>query len=217
MSDRVFIVAGGPSLRGFPFEKLRQEDTIAVNVSAFDVPEPTYCITADSGIFRKLQEGYFQGIDTTWVVVSNPEHCTMKFRDGQFKHKRTGYVYNPFTANMLIRNAGVEGIGFTFKDFRTGYNSGFCGFQLAVLLRYRQIFLLGFDMNTNVPKDHYHDRYGKDKKIGGGLLDRFYENFRLAFEMIEKNKDIDVKIYSCSKISRLNQHIPYVALEDIIP
>ena len=209
MNNEIFIIGGGPSLKGFPFELLRDKDTIAANVAAFDVPNPTYCITADSGTFRKIQEGYFKGIDSTWVMVSNPEHCTMKFRDGQFKHIHSGFVYNPFCVNLLIRNAGVEGIGFSFKDFRTGYNSGFCGFQLAVLLRYRKIYLLGFDLNLNSPKSHYHNRYqGGKKKIQNERLTLYYNNFKLAFEIVKRETDIEV--FSCSKTSRLNQLIPYV-------
>lgn len=214
MNKEIFIIGGGPSLQGFPFCQLENKDTIAVNMAAFDVPNPTYCITADSSIFRKIQEGYFKGIDTTWVLVTNPEHCSMKFRDGRFKHVRDGYVYNPFCVNMLIRNAGVEGIGFSFKDFKTGYNSGFCGMQLAILLRYKKIYLLGFDLNTNAIKCHYHNRYqGGKKKIGNQILDRYYENFKLAFEIIKKETDIEV--ISCSKNSRLNQLIKFVPFGDL--
>ena len=63
MRDEVFIVGGGSSLSGFDFQKLKNRDTIAINMSALDVPNPTYCITADSGIFRKIQTGYFKDIE----------------------------------------------------------------------------------------------------------------------------------------------------------
>ena len=44
-NNEVFVVAGGPSLTGFPFDRLRARDTIAVNVSALDVPDPTLLST----------------------------------------------------------------------------------------------------------------------------------------------------------------------------
>ncbi len=214
MDREIFIVGGGSSLEGFPFGQLKDKNTIAVNMAAFDVPNPTYCITADSGIFRKIQEGYFKGIDTAWVMVSNAEHCSMKFRDGQFKNLKTGFVHNPFCVNMLIRNAGVVGIGFSFKDFKTGYNSGFCAFQLAVLLGYKKIYLLGFDLNLNPVKCHYHNRYqGGTKKINNKCLNRFYDNFKLAFEAVKR--ETDVKVISCSKGSRLNQLIPYIPFGEL--
>ena len=213
MND-VYIIGGGPSLREIDFNKLKDLDTIAVNMAAFDVPNPTYCITADSGIFRKIQEGGFKGIDTTWVMVTNAEHCTMKFRKGVFKNTKTGFVHNPFCVNLLIRNAGVDGIGFSFKDFRTGYNSGFCGFQLAVLLRYKKIYLLGVDLNPNASKCHYHNRYqGGKGRISDGRLDLYYNGFKSAFKIIKK--ETDIQVFSCSKTSRLNQLIPYVPFGEL--
>lgn len=210
----IFIIGGGSSLQGFPFRKLKDKDTIAVNVAALDVPNPTYCITADSGIFRKLQKGYFKEVDTTWVIVTNPEHATMKWRDGKFIHIGTGFVYNLLIPNMVIRNSGTDGIGFSFKDFKTGYNSGFCAFQFAVLLGYKKIYLLGFDLNLNTTKSHYHDRYQKGlMKINDKDLNRYYANFKLAFEIIKEKTDI--KVISCSKGSRLNQLISYIPFGEL--
>ena len=212
--DEIFIIGGGSSLIGFPFNQLKDKNTIAVNMAALDVPSPTFCITADSGIFRKVQEGYFTSVNTTWVMVTNPEHCSMKFRNGIFKNEKTGYVHNPFCVNMLIRNAGVEGIGFSFKDFKTGYNSGFCGFQLAVLLRYKKIYLLGFDLNPTAVRCHYHDKYNNGKKrIPDNRLNLYYNNFKLAFETIKKKTDIEV--ISCSKNSRLNSLIKFIPFEKL--
>lgn len=201
----VYIIGGGPSLRGFDFQTLKNKDTIAVNVAAYDVPNPTYCITADSGIFRKLQEKKFDGIKTTWVFVTNPNHCSMKWKNGVFKNVHTDYVYNLFAANMVIRNAGTEGLGFSFDDFRTGYNSGFCAFQLAVILRYKRIHLLGMDLTDGT---HYHTRYSGRIKITE--LDKFYRNFILALEIIRTQTEIEV--ISHSKISRLNKVIPYESM-----
>ena len=212
MKDEIFIVGGGSSLRGFDFSKLKDFDTIAVNMSVLDVPNPTYGITADSTIFRKVQEGYFKDTKTTWVLVTNPNHCTMKWRDGKFVHEKNGFVYNLFCMNMIIRNAGVEGIGFSFDDFRTGYNSGFCGFQLAVLLGYKEIYLLGFDL-TSSSQCHYHDRY-KGRKIKKESFDRYYNNFVLALKKIKD--ETDIKVYSCSSISRLNKIISYVSFNNFI-
>ncbi len=213
-NSEIFVIGSGSSLIGFPFNQLKDKNTIAVNMAAFDVSNPTYCITADSGIFRKVQEGYFKGIDTTWVMVTNAEHCSMKFRNGQFKNEKTGYIHNPFCVNMLIRNAGTDGIGFSFKDFKTGYNSGFCGLQLAILLGYKRIYLLGFDLNPKTVKCHYHNRYQDGKKrIPDNRLRLYSNNFKLALEIIKKETDIEV--ISCSKNSVLNQFIPYKPFEKL--
>ncbi len=206
MKDDVYIIGGGPSLKNFDFEGLRYLDTIAVNVAALDVPDPTFCITADSGQFQKLQEGYYKGIDTTWVLVTNPDHCTMKWKNGVFKHKKSGYIYNLFASTMVIKNTGVEGLGFRFNDFRTGYNSGFCAFQLAFLLGYKQIHLLGIDLNDGT---HYHNRYGGI--INKGSLRDFYLNFVRAIKILQERTQIQV--ISHSPISKLNSVIPYQLFE----
>jgi len=212
-NDEIFIVGGGPSLKGFPFEQLKDRNTIAVNVAAFDVPNPTYCITADSSIFRKVQEGRFKEIDTTWVIVLTPNHPVMQFKDGRIQRRNSNFVYNPFCVNIIIKYMKCEGLGFSFKDFRTGYNSGFCAFQLAVLLRYKKIYLLGFDLNLSPNSCHYHKRY-KHRRINNKDLQCYFDNFKLAFEIIKKKTNIEV--FSCSKTSRLNQLIPYVPFEELI-
>lgn len=209
MSRKIYIVGGGHTLQGYDFGKLKDIETIAVNVSALDVPDPTYSITADSSILQRIQENYFKNVKTTWVLVTNPNHCTMKWHDGRFVHKN-GFVYNLFCVNMVIRNNGVEGIGFSFDDFRTGYNSGFCAFQLAVLLGYDEIHLLGFDLQPKV-KSHYHNRYGKDKRINGRTLDKFYQNFVVALKIL-KEKRPDICVISRSSVSRLNGIILYEKL-----
>jgi hypothetical protein len=211
MFNEVFIIGGGSSLRDFNFNSLKDKDTIAVNMAALDVPEPTYCITADSSIFQKIQQGFFEKVNTTWVLVTNDKHCTMQMKDGKFQNIKNSFVYNLFCVNMVIRNAGVEGIGFTFKDFKTGYNSGFCGLQLAVLLGFKRIYLLGFDLMSN-NRCHYHDRYN-GRKINSKIFDKYYNNFVIALERIKEQTDIEV--FSCSKISQLNNIIPYVSFDNI--
>ena len=137
----------------------------------------------------------------------------MKYKDGKFKHVHSGYIYNLFSMNMIIKNAGVEGIGFEFKDFRTGYNSGFCAFQLAVLLGYKKIHLLGFDLCENNSKTHYHSKYKNRKTINNKMFEKFYTNFVLAIKILKEKTDIE--IISHSKISRLNNSVLYISLGEI--
>lgn len=213
MQDEVYIVGGGSSLRTFNFSRLESLNTIAVNMAGLDVPKPNIVITADSGMFRKIQEGLLSKVKTTKVVVANPDHCAMKFVNGQYVHVKSGFVYNPFCVDLLIKSAGVEGIGFSFSDFRTGYNSGFCAFQLAVLLRFKKIYLLGFDLNKGVSRQHYHNRYGSKPTIDDASMGKFYRVFVDALRVVKEKTDI--KVFSCSPTSRLNDVIPYSPFEEI--
>ena len=215
MHDSVYIIGGGSSLNDYDFSALENKDTIAVNVAALDVPNPTYCITADSTIFLRLENGAFSHIDTTWVLVSNANHCTLQMQpNGAFKNIKTGFVHNLFAFNMVIRNHGVEGIGFRWQDFRTGYNSGFCAFQFAVLMGYKYIHLLGFDMcdNPRTHKCHYHNRYRR--RITQGTFQKYLTNFIKALNIIEK--ETDIKVISRSPYSLLNDYIEYVDIDCLL-
>lgn len=210
MSRSVYIIGGGSSLRNFDFRKLKGLDTIAVNMAALDVPDPTYCITADSGIFHKLQQGTFKQVKTTWVVVTNPDHCSMQFKNGQFIHRKTGFVYNPFCANILIRNAGTDGFGLTFNEFCTGYNSGFCAMQLAYLLGYDEIYLMGIDLCSGT-QCHYHDRYN-GRKIDEVTFRTYRRCFFEAIDYLHKHTK--VHIYNCSRNSALAKVLGFTPFDD---
>jgi len=213
MKNDVYIVGGGTSLKGFNFAKLRDKDTIAINVAALDVPNPTYSITADSSIFQKVQEGYFKNVKTNWVLVTNPNHTCMKRQtNGSFINTKSGYIYNLFCMDIVIKNKDCGGIGFSFNDFKTGYNSGFCGFQLAVLLGYKNIHLLGFDM-AGTATSHYHKRYGK-RRISAHSFNTYFNNFVLALKILEDRNE-GFSIISHSVCSPLNLHIPYEPLGNI--
>jgi hypothetical protein len=204
----VYIVGGGSSLDGFCFDDLRDKETIAVNKSALTVPDPTYTITADSGIFQQIQEGLLSDINTMKVLVTNADHCSMKRINKEFVHVRTGYVYDLLCMDMIIQNKGCDGIGFSFADFRTGYNSGFCAFQFAVLLGYTHICLLGMDMDAS---GKHYSQYGGGR-IAEKTMDKFYFNFVLALGLV--HKETDIKVFSCSPISRLNNIIPYMSFQE---
>ncbi len=209
--EDVYIVGCGPSLKDFPFDKLREKNTIAVNMASLDVPDPTYCITLDSGILRKIQSGYFKAVRTTWVLVTNP--CSMAWRAGRLVHIGTGQAFDLSCVNIVVRNAGVEGIGFSFADFRTGYNSGFCALQFALLLGYKRIFLLGIDLTDCGGVYHYSSRY-HNQAMNLNELNRFFVNFVAALGKIREQTE--VKVVSCSAISRLNEVIDYVPFEGTI-
>ncbi len=211
MKKTVFIIGGGPSLENFSFEKLRSKDTIAVNTSVLYVPDLTYFITCDTSVFRKVQEGFLKKIKTTKVLIIHPNHCALEQDDGRYIHHKSGFVYDLLCMDMIIKNKSCDGIGFSFDDFRTGYNSGFCAFQLAVLLGYVRICFLGIDLNTT--GKHHYDSY-KGSKISFSEIDKFYHNFVLALKIIKEQTAIEV--ISCSSISRLNSVIPYIPFKEII-
>jgi len=146
---RVFIVGGGPSLKDFEFIKLAEEDTIVVNKSILDVPLSNYFITVDYTFLSKIGLDCFKRINTEKVFVADFSYPFLKKKDSQIVDTRTNLVYDLKYFDRVIESQKYEGIGFTFDDFRSGRNSGYCALQLAVILGYEEIYLLGIDLNIS--------------------------------------------------------------------
>lgn len=160
MKKKVFIVAGGPSLVGFDFSCLRDVDTIVVNSSIFFVPQATHFITMDYTWFLK-NNICFEGAEGTeqtiydcspakkYFVVSSEivgERCE-RTPNGVID-KKFGLEYDLRLVDQVIYASQYGGIGTSFLDFHCGEDSGYSAIQLAVVLGYEQIYLLGMDFTV---------------------------------------------------------------------
>ena len=158
-----FVVGGGSSLSGFDFGKLNGFDTIAINKAVEFIQNPTYFITTDYTYFlkaalpidkikQKTQHTYF---------VANMEPPYMSFQNNQVVDTRRNFVYEDlYQYTGVIQSSKITGFGSTLDEFSHGSNSGHCGIQLALLLGYKKIYLLGFDLNTE-GQTHFHQSYGE--------------------------------------------------------
>ena len=173
--DICFVVGGGPSLNGFDFNKLNGYDTIAINKAVEYLHNPTYFITTDYTYFlkaslpiqeinQKVQKSFF---------VANMSHEYMVFDKGYVTDTKSKITYTDlYLYDSVIASYNKEKFGSTLQEFSHGDNSGHCGIQLALLLGYKKIYLLGFDMgggNTT----HFHQSYKPSdqesfkRKVGG--------------------------------------------------
>jgi hypothetical protein len=198
----VYIIGGGYSLKDFDFEKIKYEATIAVNKSAIYVPNLDYFITMDFTALKKIPP--LKESKTTRIFVANFNKPYLQEKNGQIIDTRFGLVYTLQDFDMIIKSKREPGFGFTFKEFRSGNNSGFCALQLAYLLGYDEIYLLGIDLNIE-EETHFHGGYGESKEKFQKKLDEYYMNFATAISQIPPN----VRVYICSKSSRLNGLLPY--------
>ena len=158
-----FVVGGGSSLSGFDFGKLNGFDTIAINKAVEFIQNPTYFITTDYTYFlkaalpidkikQKTQHTYF---------VANMEPPYMSFQNNQVIDTRRNFVYEDlYQYTGVIQSNKTTGFGLTLNEFSHGSNSGHCGIQLALLLGYKKIYLLGFDLNTE-GQTHFHQSYSE--------------------------------------------------------
>ena len=229
LKDSCYIVAGGPSLKGFPFEVLRNKTTIVVNFSVFCVPEPTYFITRDYTFLSKARIASFKNTQvlpkqrskflecgaTKCFVAGFQGSYLQEESDGTITDTRYGLKYDLDVFDHVIRSRRSDGISNSYEDFRAGGDSGYSALQLAVILGYKNIFLLGLDLITDGADTHFHKRYSHVTGKLNEKLFRWYDNNYInAIKWIHENTSSSV--ISCSPISRLNQVIPVVNILELL-
>ena len=225
-NSEIFVVGGGPSLSGFDYTRLYNKPTIAINHSVFDIPNPDYFITMDylwltkSGVQSKIEYKW----DRWQKFAKVPQRCFIlcfspprmeKISATEFLDTESGKLYDLNLFNFIIIASEYGGLGTTWNDFRCGSDSGYAALQLAIMLGYKKIYLLGLDYinegrATHARKDccKINAEWYKEK------LNEFLSPYIRAFEDIDLKTESEV--ISCSPISRLNAYIPYKALEDIL-
>jgi hypothetical protein len=179
--ETVFILGGGPSLRGFDAEILRGEKVMVLNSSYLLAP------WADVLFF----------VDTLWSedhldVVKNWKGMAVttalgakrilpsKIRRVQI-HQDRDFLLNP---NWV----------------RVGRSSGHTGISLAISMGATTVVLLGYDMKFIDGRSHHHDHYfNRDPKT-------FSTNFLPAFEgWNEDARKVGVRVLNASPDSALEE------------
>ena len=214
MKKPVFIIAGGESLAGFDFNKLQFQDVIAVNKSIFSVPWAKYFITMDyTFIDKKVDKELFKKLICKKYFVVATNNSFIRFQNNNYIDTRFKYVYDLSLFDQIIPSLRGGGLGRTFKNFVHGCNSGWCALQLAIVLGYTQIYLLGMDMKAEY-NTHFHGGYATKLSTFQRRL-RFYEPIVFNGLKLCKSCLPHIKIYSCAEHSSLNKIIPYVSLTDL--
>lgn len=211
--EEVFLIGGGPSLKDFDFLKLVDRDTIVVNKSILHVPFPTYFVTVDYTFPKKIGERSFKQINTIKMFVADFSYPSLKEENGLIVDKRYNLTYHLDNFDKIIKSYKSDGIGYTFDDFRNGRNSGYCALQLAVVLEYKKIYLLGVDLNIS-NQSHYHGGYGESLEVFNNKLEEYYQSFKQG--LLELQSHADIEVYSCSPTSRLNDIISYHSIEEVL-
>jgi len=143
--ETVFIIGGGPSLKGFDFTPLHGKRVIGVN-QAFRLGNWVDLVYfGDCGFWSQNKEALTQ---YTGLIVTS---CTRvpPLGDGWPRVRRVG----------RSKNMGIE-----YKQ--KGYiswnrNSGGSAINLAYWLGAKRVVLLGFDMKPDGNQHNWHDHYGK--------------------------------------------------------
>jgi hypothetical protein len=162
---RAWIIAGGPSLRGFDFSQLKGELVIAVN-RAFE--------NVDAQIMFSMDSRFYD-----WVITGALGQET-RDRFSEFAGAKVWLdtFGHPYEGVFTIHSAGLHGLTASLKDgLCHGNNSGYAALNLAVCLGTSPVYLLGFDMGyAGAGATHYHDGYPQTQP------DSIVKTYALEFE-----------------------------------
>jgi len=201
-----FIIGGGPSLKGFDFNCLKDKFCIASNYAIFDIPWAQYFITIDATFTRKVisRIDEFHNHKAHKVFVANFASGYLVDRADAIVDSRYEMVYDLSPYNQIVRSYEYSGFADNYDDFKNGNNSGYCALQLAIILGYTKIYLLGIDLACHDDRSHYHDGYKSQMR----QLESFHKYYVDGLTELQVERP-EIKVISCSPISRLNNIIEY--------
>ena len=209
MNNEVYIIAGGSSLKRFDFSKLKGKRTIAINKTIFNMEYSQFFMTMDHSLFNKVErQEILNRCDIPIFVVNLEEKYGIKKINGKYKNTNNNSYYNLDGFLEIIESKKERIISLDYPNFCHGKNSAFCAFQFAVLCNYNPIYLLGFDFTCEDNKTHFHSGYGENVASFQKKLDEYYLNFLNAINCLKIARP-NLKIYNCSKISRLKPFLGY--------
>lgn len=142
---RAFIVGGGASLRGFDWDRIKDEVTIGVNKSFLYV-NTMILYLMDLNLYQQIQK------DDVMLKLWNAFSGIKVMAAPQIMHETApgAYLVNRYTGEGLPQNLR-DGI-------ICGNNSGFGALMLATILGCNPIYLLGFDLKCE-QYSHWHEGY----------------------------------------------------------
>lgn len=129
--QRCFVVAGGPSLRGFDWSLLKKEFTIGIN-KICQVFTPSLLFSWDKVCYDWYQTQFINSP----IVMVDPSNANY---DKVFFVRSAGEFGNPTQINKIF----------------IGTHTGYAAINLALALDFNPIYLLGFDYIPD-SSNNYH-------------------------------------------------------------
>lgn len=190
-NETVYIIGGGPSLKGFNWNLLKGKKTIAINKAIQFYPNADVVYWTD---------GRFHD----W------------FKDEISKYKGLKYTITPRRDYMVDVNLLKRGIKFGLETatdtLAHGNNSGYAAINLAIHLGAKKIILLGYDMSNNGAQSHFHDGY----KVNATSAKIYTTHFLPGFSVLKESiKGMNIKILNACPTSKLKV-FPIITIEEAL-
>lgn len=143
--QRVFIMAGGPSLRGLDFVRLSGQPVIAINRAHEFLPSATVLWWSDLLFWTRNQDSLIAH-KAPWKATALSDYDVEHLPPAELVHRYS------FT--------GCTGFDENPAHLRHGNNSSYAAMHLAVHLGARKLVLLGVDMRHAADgTTHFHSGY----------------------------------------------------------
>lgn len=196
LESTVFIIGGGPSLLKYlpDHTVLNNRPVIALNNAYTLFPRALLCHFADR---------------TWWLWHRDKLHT-------QFKNPITTCASPSVFSNAEFDKYGVSTFyhgnrkgGFSEEKGKlNGNNAGHQAINLCVHLGFKDIILLGFDMNPTARKTHWHEGHKRPTNVGNyegtmipGLKDLVPFQGKLGFTVHNTNPESNLKHFTFTDIN----------------
>ena len=184
MTKEVFIVAGGPSLKGFDWGRLINKDVIAINRAYEVLPNAKYIYFADFDFFGRHEKG----------LLEHRGQIITGYAQGICK----GRIENPHVWEYTL--TGPNGLDTQPNHIRHGRNGGYAAINVAFHLGYKKIYLMGYDMGRVEGQTHWHN--GHPRIDPESIYDTMLDHYKTIAEPLKNN---GVKVYNTNSESRLKE------------
>ena len=170
----VYILGSGTSLDGFDLKKLSGKIVMAINHSIEHYPEAQMLIFADKIFLHKTK---FDLVNYKGLIFCSDKCKSSKPIDKMYnEYRKNLYVYEDVRDEPVINpKVGL------FHPTSTGLQA----LNLAIQMRAKKIFLLGYDYYKNNGNMHFYPDYDHHKKYQADKMEIKVKKFRY-FEQWEQ-------------------------------
>jgi hypothetical protein len=183
ITKECYIVAGGPSLKGFDWSLLDNKFTIAINRSYEVLPNANIVYFTDNDFWKIHEKG---------ILAHKGKKVKGSLPSRVIKHPEVEEY-------ILTSPTGLE---MTAGKLNHGHNSTYAAINLATQMGFKKIYLLGVDMKWGTPKDrstsHWHNGHKRtDPESVYKKMSKCYET------IVEPLKKQGVEVFNLNPDSAL--------------
>jgi len=195
---RCFIVGGGPSVKKFDLTRLRGELVIALNNSFAHIDYPTILFSIDDCYWGQLELGDKHPTPLDPAIIK--AYKTTKAFKVWVDITKTGY---PSDDILKVRFVGHSAFSQSlYCGLGCGENTGYAAINLAYCLGVSELYLLGYDMQTDADRTHWHEGYGDAGRIPNMWT---YKRFLSFFPHIKNHLECPMRIINLNPDSALRE------------